>query len=99
MRASPSLHFKYFMSPTSLKASSCSLPTSKCPKCGIRSNALQKFLNRPIQDFSICKKQKRRQEKQRLKLDWKKFVAEQWPCKIVRNCRIRLCCCFNRFRH
>src|ERR1035437_2043938 len=65
----------------------------------IFSYASQKFSNRLIQDFLIFKKQKHRQEKQRLKLDWKKFVAEQWPCNIVRNCRILLSYYFNRYRH
>ena len=50
-------------------------------------NASQKFLNRPIPVFLICKKQKHRQEKHRLNWHWKEFVQEPWPCRKVMSCR------------
>ena len=46
----------------------------------IYSNGLEKYLSKPIPVFLICKKQKHRQEKHRLKLHWKEFVARLWPC-------------------
>src|SRR5664279_3526871 len=63
----------------------CLLRLSKCPKRMKFLFASQKFLNRPIQDFLICKKQKRRQEKHRFNLLWKGFVQEPWQCSVAMN--------------
>ncbi len=43
-------------------------------------NALPKSSNNPIPVSSICKKQKRRQEKQRLKLRLSVSDPKRWPC-------------------
>ena len=56
-----------------------------CPNFMKYLKGLQKFLNRPIHDFSICKKQKHRQENHRFNWHLKEFVQEQWPCSTVMN--------------
>ena len=55
------------------------------PNTLIFSNALQKYSNKPIPVFLICKKQKRRQENRKFNLPWRGFAQEQWLCSTVMN--------------
>jgi hypothetical protein len=57
-----------------------------CPNFMTSLEDLRPFLNRLIHGFLICKKQKHRQEKQKLKRHWKKFGPVRWPCIRAMNC-------------
>src|SRR5437868_12134861 len=45
-----------------------------------RSCVLEKYSNKLIPVFSICKKLKGKQEKRRSKRRWKEFAQKPWPC-------------------
>ena len=72
-----------------------SLPTKQCYYVGFFKQGYLLLITKEP-NAEIHKKQKSRQEKQRLNWHWKEFAPERWPCSIVMNCWMQLLYYFNR---